>query len=495
MSTVNRFLKGRQTQHAIFVLLAVFVLLMNTAVPGASARSTDHDSKQKQLLRTFLFSKIEPPLTEVQEDQVREIFEQHREELAGSIDPPRGKPRPRRTAEHKKLALEKIDQFLRARTATASAFAADLTEVLTPEQIESVRRLRGDYSAESSFFDTLFVSPAECVLQEADIPVMTTAKRVDFVRTPNACFENLPDYDFEPHYALVDGLRMHYVDEGPASGEVVLMLHGQPSWSYLYRKMIPIIAKVGYRVIAVDHIGMGRSDKPIDLTVHEFESHVSWVKLFVDALGLAQITLFVHDWGSLIGLRAAGDNLEPYARVVLANGNMALIGENENPYVFPENRDIDPSLPDFAMWNGTQTSFQDWIEYAIRAPVIPSEVVDVLTVVDPTPDELAAYDAPYPSLIYMAGPRAFPSLLVGVKGQNQPAYDNLGRYERPFLTLMGEQDARLGSEENQQNWIDHVPGAAGQPHERFDAHHFIQEDVGETLADRVVNFMMINPLQ
>ena len=141
---------------------------------------------------------------------------------------------------------------------------------------------------------------------DAEPVVMTTADGVDFVRTPDACFDDLPDWPYEPKYVEIDGLRQAYVDEGPADGEVVLLLHGQPSWSYLYRNMIPVLADAGYRVIAMDHLGMGRSDKPTDIEAYSYLGHNERLQTFIEALELTDINLFVQDWGSLIGLRTPG---------------------------------------------------------------------------------------------------------------------------------------------------------------------------------------------
>ena len=174
-----------------------------------------------------------------------------------------------------------------------------------------------------------------CRLPEEDIAVNTTANNIEFVRTPDACFDNLDDYPFSPNYVEVDGLRYHFVDEGPRDGEVILLLHGQPTWSYLYRKMIPVLVEAGYRVVAPDHIGMGRSDKPVDPREHQYEQHVAWMKSFVSELDLTDITLFVQDWGSLIGLRMAGDDPDKFARIVLANGDLALIPDGFNPFTVP----------------------------------------------------------------------------------------------------------------------------------------------------------------
>jgi len=148
-------------------------------------------------------------------------------------------------------------------------------------------------SDEAWYLSPVF-EPTVCELPEEDIEVQTTAVGIEFVRTPAACFDSLDGFDFEPNYVEVAGLRYHYVDEGPRDGEVVLMLHGQPTWSYLYRKMIPVLVEAGYRAIAVDHIGMGRSDKPVDPGVHEFEQHVAWLKALIAKLGHTDITLFVQ---------------------------------------------------------------------------------------------------------------------------------------------------------------------------------------------------------
>jgi pimeloyl-ACP methyl ester carboxylesterase len=338
-----------------------------------------------------------------------------------------------------------------------------------------------------------------CNLHPDDIEVRATAASLEFVRTPDACFESLEGYDFDPNYADIDGLRMHYSDEGPRDGEVVLMLHGQPSWSYLYRKMIPVLVEAGYRVIATDHIGMGRSDKPVDPRVHRFEQHVTWTKTFIDQLALSDITLFVQDWGSLIGLRVAGDMPDRFARIVVANGDLPVIPPGANPFSVPV-FEIDDSLGSAAEFFAGRSperieGFQQWIDYAAGAPgLFAGDVVEVGTRITLTPPQKAAYDAPFPALIYRAAIRAFPSMVAGIEDQNRPAWNALGRYDRPFLFLAGERDPNLGSQQNQDKWIQHVPGAVGQDHRRYDAGHFIQEDVGEELAAQVVEFMQQNPV-
>jgi pimeloyl-ACP methyl ester carboxylesterase len=331
-------------------------------------------------------------------------------------------------------------------------------------------------------------------------------------------FENLPGYPFKPNYVTIDGLRLHYVDEGPKEGEVVLMIHGQPSWSYLYRKMIPVFTGSGYRAIAIDLIGMGRSDKPIELGIHTYEQHIKWVKKFISVLNLKNITLFCQDWGSLMGLRVAGDESYLFSRIVVANGTLPIIKKGRNPFRIPNPVKIDCEKKNFQMgasWFRSivygeyreklplfiqsivrVVSFQGWINYALTAPdFTPSRIVEFATVNDLTEREAAAYNAPYPALIYKAAVRTFPSMIAAVEEQNVKAWENLGNFKKPFLFLAGKHDKNLGSKRNQDRFINHIPGAKGQPHERLNAHHFIQEDIGTILAEKVVAFIRDNQIE
>jgi pimeloyl-ACP methyl ester carboxylesterase len=349
--------------------------------------------------------------------------------------------------------------------------------------------------------------------EDKSVKIFETSKGVKFVRTPDSRFENLPNFPFEPHYTLVDGLRIHYVDEGPHDADVVLMLHGQPTWAYLYRTMISIISKAGFRTIAMDHIGMGRSDKPIDIGIHTFEQHVAWQKQFIESLDFQKITLFCQDWGSLIGLRVAGDLPDLFARLVVANGTLPVFEKGSNPFKISNPVVIDPSLGNFSdilpkkggrfatmirqkiariVW---ARFFQKWINYALTAPnFTPSQVVEYASHSKLSPAELAAYNAPFPSFIYKAAVRAFPSMVAAIEENNKQAWENLGNFTKPFLFLGGELDHNMGRMENQRRLTNHVPGAKGQEHERYpNAAHFIQEDEGEALGNKVVTFMKKNP--
>lgn len=340
----------------------------------------------------------------------------------------------------------------------------------------------------------------DCVPDDNAVAIDETEAGVRFVRTPEERFENLSGYPFAPHYALIEGLRMHYVEEGPREANPVLMLHGEPTWSYLYRKMIPPLAAAGYRVIAVDHLGMGRSDKPIELSFHTYEKHVQRLKAFIAALHLENMTLVGHDWGGLMGLRAVGDQPERFARVVAINTTLPVFPKGTNPLRVPNPVQIDCTQGDYLTHADLRalpwpSNVERWIAYALTAPnFTPSQFVSAMTLHPLAPQEARGYDAPYPSLIYKAAVRAFPSMLAAIEEQNAPAWQTLGSFQKPFLFLGGEKDEVMGTEENQHSLTNAIPGAQGQAHERFHADHFMQEDIGDILADRIIRFIQANPL-
>ena len=208
------------------------------------------------------------------------------------------------------------------------------------------------------------------------------------LRTPEHRFNDLPDYDFAANYEEVDGMRMHYVDEGPRDAPVVLLLHGEPSWSYLYRFMIPPLRDAGLRVIAPDLIGFGKSDKPTRKSDYSYAGHVAWMRAFIEQLQLQDITLFCQDWGSLIGLRVAAENEQRFARIALGNGGMPT---------------GDQLLP---------RAFQIWKNFARFSPWFPiGLVIQKATITELSADVVAAYNAPFPAAKYKAGARAFPMLV------------------------------------------------------------------------------------
>jgi haloalkane dehalogenase len=293
---------------------------------------------------------------------------------------------------------------------------------------------------------------------------------MESLRTPDARFANLPDYPFEPRYADVgDGLRVHYVDEGPRGGPVILMLHGEPTWSFLYRKMIPILTTAGFRAVAPDLVGFGRSDKPVDRQAYTYARHVGWMRALLETLDLREVTLVGQDWGSLVGLRMAMENQSRFARIVIANGFLPTARQ------------------------GVPPAFQLWRAFARYSPVFPiGRIVASGCVTKPSAAVRAAYDAPFPSSRYEAGARVFPSLVPTHERDpaipaNRAAWEELGRWNKPFLTLFGKDDPILGRADAPLQAL--VPGAKGQPHERFWGGHFVQEDRGDHLAQSIARWI------
>jgi len=296
---------------------------------------------------------------------------------------------------------------------------------------------------------------------------------MDVVRTPESRFDNLPGYPFAPHYADVaasdtQAIRMHYVDEGPRDGPPVVLLHGEPTWSYLYRTMIPPLVAAGHRVLAPDLIGFGKSDKPTRMDDYTYLRHVEWVTDWFEQLDLTDVTAFVQDWGALIGLRVAAEQEHRFSRVMVGNG----------------------FLP--TAQHGTPLGFRVWRGFARYTPVFKAGfIVQRATVTKVPRDVLAAYDAPFPSSKYQAGARAFPQLVPTDPDDpavpaNRAAWDALGRWEKPFLCVFGAKDPILGKADKP--LIEHVPGAKGQPHDRIRASHFLQEDAGPELAKRLLDW-------
>lgn len=364
------------------------------------------------------------------------------------------------------------------------------------------QKLRGYAGARNSTIQTLLPSPEELAAREPGVEVMHTPHGVAFVRTPDDRFDGLPGYDFAPNYVEIDGLRMHYVDEGPRTGETVLLLHGQPAWSYLYRRMIRPLADAGYRVIAPDHIGFGRSDKPIDPRFHHFERQVALVKAFIQALGLDAISLFAQDWGSCFGLRSVGDRPDLFARVAISNGGLPVF----TPPIFyiPEPVELDAEAPNLiqalapTVGEPFPVSFQAWINFALTSPGFdPGQMIAFMCARGGRPlgdDEIAGYNAPFPSLLFRAGPRAFPSMVNQCGPRNAVAWGGLARFTRPFLHIRGTLDAQFGTVEMQTGMVEAVPGARGQPHTALEAGHFIQDNKGEDLAGLLLDFFARNPI-
>ncbi len=287
------------------------------------------------------------------------------------------------------------------------------------------------------------------------------------LRTPDARFSTLADWPYAPHYVEVadaDGtkLRLHFVDEGPRSAPVVLLMHGEPSWAYLYRTIIAGLVAKGYRAVAPDLIGFGRSDKPAMRTDYTYERHVAWMSEWLTQLDLRDVTLFCQDWGGLIGLRLVAAFPDRFAGLVVAN----------------------TALP---VGTGFSDGFTAWLEFSQRVPQMPiGVIVNGGTGRDLTPEQIAAYDAPFPDETYKEGARQFPTLVPitaehGSVAENIAAWSVLERFDKPVVTAFSDGDAvtRGGEAVFQAR----IPGAKGQPHVTLHGGHFIQEDAPGEIVD------------
>ena len=298
------------------------------------------------------------------------------------------------------------------------------------------------------------------------------------VRTPDDRFADLADYPFAPNYVEVsdqadDGgsgtLRVHYLDEGPADAAPVLLLHGEPSWSYLYRHMIPPLVAAGHRVIVPDLVGFGRSDKPTEQSDYTYGRHVAWMQeAIVDHLDLRQVTFFGQDWGGLIGLRLVAENPDRFDRVVIANTGLPT-------------GDFTPS-----------EAFMSWQKFSQETPVFDiGFLVNAATVRDLSEGEVAAYDAPFPDDTYKAGARIFPSLVPTQPDDpaaeaNRAAWEVFKQWDKPFVCCFSDKDPVTAG--GDKPFLQLVPGAEGQPHTTIEnGGHFLQEDAGTQLAQLLVD--------
>jgi haloalkane dehalogenase len=298
---------------------------------------------------------------------------------------------------------------------------------------------------------------------------------VRVLRTPEDRFADLPGFGYEPRYADLGELRMAYVEAGPGDGEPVLLLHGEPSWSFLYRAVMPVLAEAGYRVIAPDLIGFGRSDKPAEIGDHSYARHVEWVGTFAfGVLGLGGITLVGHDWGGLIGLRLLAEHGDRFARVVAANTGLPT-GDHPMPDVWLRFREVVRTAPELSVSRLVQAG-------CVRP--LPAAV-------------LAAYDAPFPGPSYQAGPRAMPGLVPTTPDDpaapaNRAAWQRLAAWDKPVLLAFSDHDPITAGMAPILARV--IPGAAGIGHPVIaGAGHFLQEDAGTELGRAIAAFLAAHP--
>jgi haloalkane dehalogenase len=304
------------------------------------------------------------------------------------------------------------------------------------------------------------------------LPVIDKAR---ILRTPEARFAHIADFPYTPRFVEIGELRIAYIDEGPRDAAPVLLMHGEPTWSYLYRKMIPGLLAAGHRVIAPDLVGFGRSDKPSRKSDYSYANHVAWMVAWMQVVDVKNATLFCQDWGSLIGLRMATHSPERFDRIVLANGGLPTGAQGVTP-----------------------RAFKLWRAFARFSPWFPiGKIVNSGCAVKLSEAEIAAYDAPFPSSKYAVAARLFPTFVPTrptdpERSANEQAWDVLKQWHKPFLTLFSSRDpVTRGGDKIFQKL---VPGASNQPHSTTrGAGHFLQEDKGPELAQTISDFIASTP--
>jgi haloalkane dehalogenase len=291
---------------------------------------------------------------------------------------------------------------------------------------------------------------------------------IEALRTPDDRFDDLVDYDFEPHYLDVDGVRIHYLDEGPRNARPVVLFHGEPTWSFLYRKVIPALTAAGYRSIAPDYPGFGKSDKPVDTAYYTYDRHIGVMESMLASLGVGSATAVVQDWGGPIGIRLAVEHPEWFDRMSILNTGL-FSGREPGP------------------------GFMQWRSFVERTPDLPIGFIMARSAVTDWPQEaFDGYEAPFPDVSYKVGAHQFP-LIVPI-AENQPGASKMGEvkaamaeWTHPTQVLFSTDDP-IFSPRVGQRWVDRVPGATTLELIEH-AGHFLQEDQGEEVGRRLVDFL------
>ena len=312
------------------------------------------------------------------------------------------------------------------------------------------------------------------------------------LRTPDDAFAALVDYPFAANYLEVDGMRMHYIDEGKNNDKTIFLLHGQPSWSYLYRHMVPLFVDAGFRVIAPDLIGFGKSDKPANSDAHSYGNHVRWMTSFVRQLGIKNAAAFMQDWGGMIGLRVLAQEPEWLDRLVVSNTALAEMKGLEK-FMVPKVLKLmaamagKPSINKFA----DNINYGNWAGYLSHAKKLEiGKLIQLLTTRHLSPTEVMAYDAPFPNDDYTAGPRKMADIVASDLDAVYTDWQKLKQWQNPVLTLFSDKDPFLAGQGYDDLFQKNFKGASGQPHITVtDASHFLQEDQFGELSERMVNWL------
>ncbi len=318
-------------------------------------------------------------------------------------------------------------------------------------------------------------------------------KTIEKVRTPESAFNNLIDYSFAPNYMeLKGGIRIHYIDEGSTNKKTIFLFHGQPSWSYLYRHLIPLLVSAGFRVIAPDLIGFGKSDKPIDSEMISYQSQVDWISEFVKKLGIMNAAAFMQDWGGMIGLRVLAMQPLWLDRLIVANTALAEV-KGLAKFIMPRMLKIlaaisgKPTVKDF---EGKQ-NYGNWAAYFRHSKMLEiGKLMQILTTKELTQDEMNAYDAPFPNENYYTAPRKMPEIVASDLDQVNADWKKLKQWDKPVLTLFSDKDPFLADQGYDKKFQNNFSGAKGQAHITVsNASHFLQEDRSDELVNKILDWL------
>ena len=317
------------------------------------------------------------------------------------------------------------------------------------------------------------------------------------LRTPDERFKNLKDYPFKENYITIENTRIHYLDEGPKNGEIIYLLHGEPAWSYLFRKMIPVLVDAGYRVIAPDMVGFGKSDKYISVEDYTHQMHVDKMTQLIVQLDLQNITAHVHDWGGLVGLRVVAEEPDRFSRIITSNTSLIAPGRGIVNDLFSY---IAYPLFKLAIWfQGPATweefiggsGFTGWIRYSKSTDNIDvGGIMQTLGTVSAS--ERVGYEAPYPNATYKAGAQIFPYLIPSELRKNEKAYrDVFEKWDKPFLIANSDNDPVTSNNPRLVEMLKRVPTAKEIVIKG--PGHFIQEEAGPEYAQLIIDFINGNP--
>ncbi len=316
--------------------------------------------------------------------------------------------------------------------------------------------------------------------------------KVNTLRTPDKAFDNLDGYPFAANYMHVDGLRLHYMDEGQQNENTIFLFHGQPSWSYLYRHMVPVLVEAGYRVIAPDLIGFGKSDKPMNPDTHTYANHVKWMHEFVQQLGIKHGAAFFQDWGGMIGLRVLAKEPEWLDRLVVANTALGEMNALER-FMVPKILKILAAMAGKASVDkfADNMNYGNWAGYFRHSKKLEiGRILQTLTTRELSVAEMQAYDAPFPNAQYYAAPRKMPEIVASDLSAVNADWQKLKQWQHPVLTLFSDKDPFLTDQGYDVKFQTNFSGAKNQPHKTVEnASHFLQEDQPQQLSNTTINWL------